>query len=70
MLPQVAFLNHMAITFIAIVIIMTVITAIKPLTEPVKLPVREDIDVTPSSGAKFAGIAIIVITIILYVVFW
>jgi SSS family solute:Na+ symporter len=69
-LPEVAFLNHMAITFAALVVIMAVITAIKPLTEPVNLPVREDLDVTPSSGAKLAGIAIIIVTIILYVIFW
>ena len=69
-LPEVAFLNHMAITFAALVIIMAVITALKPLTEPVKLPEREDIDATPSSGARIAGVAIIVATVVLYIIFW
>ncbi|MEN8154249.1 MAG: solute:sodium symporter family transporter [Acidobacteriota bacterium] len=68
--PDIAFLNHMAITFIALVIIMAVITIIKPLPEPVKMPVNKEIDVTPSFQSKVAGIVIIVITIILYIIFW
>jgi len=70
LLPDVAFLNHMGITFIVLVIIMTVITLIKPLSEPVKLPVKEEIDVTPSFAAKVGGVVIIVVTLILYAIFW
>ncbi len=69
-MPDVAFLNHMAITFIVLVAMMAIITAVKPLEKPVQLPVKEDIDVTPSPQAKIMGIVIIVITIILYAIFW
>jgi len=70
LLPHVAFLNHMAITFLALVLVMTVITQIKPLEKPVTLPVKEGFDLRPSPGAKLAGVGIIVVTVILYVIFW
>jgi SSS family solute:Na+ symporter len=70
LLPGIAFLNHMAITFIALVLLMAVITVVRPLSQPVKLPVREDIDVTPSAGAKLAGILVIAVSLLLYVIFW
>ena len=68
--PDIAFLNHMAITFVVIVAVMAFITAIRPLPEPVRLPVVEGIDTTPSLGAKRWGMAIVVVTIALYVLFW
>jgi len=68
--PNISFLNHMAITFIVLVLLMAVITIFKPLPEPVKMPVNKEVDVTPSSQAKVAGIGIIVITVILYIIFW
>lgn len=68
--PDIAFLNHMAITFIALVILMSIITIIRPLPKPVKMPVNKEIDITPSFHAKVAGIVIIVITIIFYIIFW
>ncbi len=70
LLPNIAFLNHMAITFIALVFIMAIITAIKPLDKPAKLPVNEGMDISPSPKAKFAGLAIIIATLVLYVIFW
>ncbi len=70
LLPQVAFLNHMAITFIALVALMGIITAIKPLEEPKTLPVNESIDVTPHVWSQVAGATIIFMVVVLYVVFW
>ena len=69
-LPDVPFLNHMAITFIALILLMAAITCWKPLAQPVTLPVKEDIDVTPSASAKVVGAAIIIVTIALYAIFW
>lgn len=68
--PDIAFLNHMAITFLVIVAVMALLTAIRPLAEPVRLPVVEGIDTTPSRGAKRWGVGIVVATIALYVLFW
>lgn len=70
LLPDIAFLNHMAITFIVLVLIMAVVTVLNPLAEPVTLPVTRDIDTTPSPGAKVAGALIIVGTLVLYAIFW
>ena len=70
LLPDVAFLNHMAITFVALVVVMAVMTAMHPLAEPVTLPVNEDLDVRTSPAAKAWGLAIVVVTVALYVVFW
>ncbi|MEN8152256.1 MAG: sodium/solute symporter, partial [Planctomycetota bacterium] len=69
-LPDVAFLNHMAITAAVLALLMAVITAIRPLAEPVTLPVKEGIDTRSSPAAKAWGLAIVVATVALYVVFW
>lgn len=66
----VAFLDRMAICFGIVLLVLTVVTILKPLPEPVKLPVNEDYDISPSSRAKVFGIMVIVITLALYVVFW
>ncbi|MBN2028927.1 solute:sodium symporter family transporter [bacterium] len=70
LLPNVPFLNHMAITFLVLVTIMVVTTLLKPLKEPVKLPEDRDMDITPSSSAKIGAGVIIAITITLYILFW
>ncbi|MFO7447988.1 MAG: solute:sodium symporter family transporter [Ignavibacteriaceae bacterium] len=67
---EIAFLNRMAITFAVILVIMALITLIKPLKQPVTLPKREDIDMSPTPKAKFLGISVVVITLILYLIFW
>ena len=69
-LPGVSFLNHMAITFVALCLLMATITVVRPLTAPVVLPVQHDIDLTPSPAAKRLGIGIVLVTAALYSVFW
>lgn len=69
-LPDESFLNHMAITFLLLVALMAVITVVKPLTEPVVMPVNEDIDVTPSPLAKKLGMGIVALTVVMYMIFW
>ena len=69
-LPDMAFLNHMAITFVVILVVMAVLTALRPLSEPVTLPVNEDIDTTPAPAARLWGLCIVLATIALYIVFW
>ncbi|MEM1330955.1 MAG: sodium/solute symporter [Planctomycetota bacterium] len=63
------FLNRMAITIIVISIVLGSMTLLRPLPEPAKLPVQEGMDLSGSKGAKLAGIAVVVATVALYVVF-
>jgi SSS family solute:Na+ symporter len=68
--PKLAFLDRMAISFFAVLAVMGVITMVKPLKEPVKFPVKSDIDMNSSGIAKVFGLVVVVITIGLYIFFW
>ncbi len=70
LLPGMAFLDRMAISFFCVLAVMAVITMIKPLEQPVTMPVKTDMDMTPSQTAKILGFVVIALTILLYVVFW
>ena len=67
---NVAFLNQMAITATCLAIVMAIVTAIKPLKEPVVMPVNEDFDMEHSKIVPAAGTAIILMTVVLYYIFW
>jgi solute:Na+ symporter, SSS family len=67
---EIAFLNRMAITFVVILIIMSLITMIRPLKIPVVLPKRENFDMSPTPKALWLGISVVVITLVLYGIFW
>jgi SSS family solute:Na+ symporter len=68
---NVAFLNRMAITFALILVIMGLLTIFKPMHTPKEMPVREGFeDIRLTGPVKYLGIAIIVITLILYAIFW
>jgi SSS family solute:Na+ symporter len=67
---EIAFLNRMAICFGAVFLVMAAITVVKPLREPVKLPVTDLISLESSSRAKVWGIAVVVATLLLYWIFW
>ncbi|UCG49027.1 MAG: sodium/solute symporter [Phycisphaerales bacterium] len=68
-LPKMAFLDRMALAFFCVLGVMTVITLIRPLKEGVKFPVKTDIDLEPSKGAKVFGLAVVAVTVMLYIVF-
>jgi SSS family solute:Na+ symporter len=70
LLPEVAFLNHMAITFLSLVAVMAMITILRPLPQPVRFKARSGLDLTPSPFARWGGAVVVVLTITLYVVFW
>jgi SSS family solute:Na+ symporter len=61
--------NRMAITLGIIFAVMTVIGLAKPLPQPVEFHSNTHLDLTSSKGAKLAGLAVVVATAILYVVF-
>ncbi len=66
----IAFLNRMAITFVILIIIMAIITWLKPLPEPKKLPVQANFDLRPAPALRWLGPLIIAVTLILYIIFW
>lgn len=69
-LPDTAFLNHMAFTFIILFLIMAMVTFIQPLPAPVQFPSKSNVDLKTSPFAKWCGIVVILLTGILYFIFW
>jgi SSS family solute:Na+ symporter len=67
--PKMAFLDRMAFAFFCVLGVMTVITLIKPLKEPVKFPVKTDMNMESSRGAKIFGVGVVAVTVLLYIVF-
>lgn len=67
---NVAFLDRMAICFGIVVATLTAATLLKPLREPVTLPVNANFDITGSRSAKTWGAVVCVLTVVLYVIFW
>lgn len=67
--PSVQFLNRMAICFGLCLVVMWVLTTVRPLAKPVEFRRNTDIDLTPSRGARTAGIVVILLTLVLYVIF-
>ena len=69
-LPNVAFLNHMAFTFLTVIAVMTGFTLARPRTEPVVYTTQSNLDLTPSRSARVGGVAVVAAVVGLYVVFW
>jgi SSS family solute:Na+ symporter len=69
-MPDMAFLNRMAITFGAALGALALMTLLKPLAEPVTLPQQSKINLEGSSGAKFWGVVVVIATLVLYGVFF
>lgn len=68
--PDIAFLDRMAICFGIVVAVLTAMTVLFPLKEPVTLPVNEKMDVTGSASAKVGGVVVVILTAVLYIIFW
>ncbi len=67
--PDIQFLNRMAICFALCLLVMAIITKLKPLAQPIEFKQNTDIDLRSSSGAKVVGIVVVVITLVLYFLF-
>ena len=65
-----AFLNRMAITVGAIAAILAVVTIVNPLKEAIKLPEQTKIEMNWSKGSVYFGVFVIIMTIVLYIIFW
>lgn len=68
--PEVAFLNRMAICFGVVLAALAAVTLIRPLKEPVVMPTTDLIALESSKTAKIWGVVVVVLTLVLYVVFW
>ncbi len=69
LVPGIAFLDRMAICFFVVIAVMWLIGVIKPLPQPVEFKTTTRLNLETSGGAKLAGIGVVVITIILYIIF-
>jgi SSS family solute:Na+ symporter len=67
---QIAFLDRMAICFFIVLLAGVILTILKPMKQPVVMPVNDAIELESSRGAKAAGILIVVATLALYAFFW
>lgn len=67
--PDVAFLHHMAITFVVLAAVMLVITVYRPLKEPMVLP-DAGVAVVNTKGSWLLGGLVIAATAVLYIIFW
>ncbi|MYK68576.1 MAG: sodium/solute symporter [Gammaproteobacteria bacterium] len=71
LLPEVAFLHHMAITFLVICAFMLAVTRARPLAEARTLPRSEAaVDLTPAPGGRLWAGGVIAGAAALYIVFW
>ena len=66
---DIAFLNRMAITFACSLAVMFILTLVKPLKQEVEMPENTSIDLSSSKSAKLGGLAVLAISVLLYIVF-
>jgi len=67
--PEIQFLNRMAICFGLCLLVMAIISLVRPLAQPVEFKRQSELNLSSSNGAKIAGVIVVVITLILYVLF-
>jgi SSS family solute:Na+ symporter len=65
-----AFLNRMAITVGLISGILALVTLIFPLKEKITLPEQTKIEMKWSKPAVYFGVFVVILTILLYIIFW
>jgi SSS family solute:Na+ symporter len=65
-----SFLNRMALCFVILLIVLSLVTLIRPLKKPVVLPVNEKMDMTVSTGTKLFGLVVVALTVVLYIIFF
>lgn len=69
-MPEVAFLHHMFITFIILILYMSIVTWLRPLPEPRTMPVNANFDLRSLPSVKIWGTLVIIATAVLYIIFW
>ena len=66
---DVPYLHRMLVTLGALLAVMAAITAARPLASPRALPVRADVDLTPSRLAVAGGVAVVFAVVAFFVAF-
>ncbi len=66
---QMPYLHHMFLTLVIVVIVMTILTARNPLSEPRTMPVS-DVNVEPHPRQYLYGGLILAAVVALYIIFW
>lgn len=69
-LPEVAFLHHMGFTFLILGSILLLLQLLHPAASPFKIEDKQVVDLKPSPLAKWWGMAIVGMTVALYIVFF
>ena len=70
-LPNLAFLDRMAISFFCVLGLMSAITlAFAGKTPAQELPVNQTMDLRSSRSARVGGIIVVILTLVLYAIFW
>jgi len=67
--PELHFLHSMLLTLGVVVVIMLIITILRPLPEAVRFESLNDIELTPSTGAKWVGGVVVTAVALLYLVY-
>jgi solute:Na+ symporter, SSS family len=67
--PELQFLNRMAVCFGLCLAVMTLITLLRPLPEPIVFKQNTTIALESSRIAKFGGVAVVAITLLFYFLF-
>jgi SSS family solute:Na+ symporter len=67
--PEIQFLNRMALCFGLCIAIMAVITVARPMAEPIVLRHNTTIALESSRGAKIGGVLVVLITLLFYFLF-
>jgi SSS family solute:Na+ symporter len=68
--PEMAFLNRMAICFGVVMAVLAIVTVVKPLAKPVVMPTSDLIALESSKSAKVWGWIVVLVTLVLYAIFW
>lgn len=69
-LHQLHFLLQVLVDFLLLSIIIGIMTVVKPLTAPVDMPVRNEIETETSRVVYVAGILVIAAVVLFYILFW
>lgn len=67
---SISFLNRMTISFVLILLTMTVMTILRPMEKPVEFPVRHEFDMKPATGALVFGGVVVCAMILTYIFLW
>jgi SSS family solute:Na+ symporter len=67
--PEIQFLNRMAICFALCIVVMGILRVVKPLAQPIEFKTNTSIELHSSRGALIAGIVVVAITLVFYLIF-